>query len=60
MNSEFKNMVDSDIEEVQRVLKEEEYTNEFYRGIVSKYHNYIYNLGEGLYGYSPSTKFLMM
>ena len=57
MNSEFKNMVNSDIEEVQRVLKEDEYTNEFYKGIVSKYHNYIYNLVEGLYGYSPSTKF---
>lgn len=57
MNNEFKKMVDSDIEEINRVINEEEYTNEFYKGITAKYHNYIQNLGDGLYGYSPTSKF---
>lgn len=57
MNNEFKKMVDNDIEEIDIVINEEKYTNEFYKGIIAKYHNYIRNLGDGLYGYSQTAKF---
>ena len=57
MNSDFKSMVDNDIDEIEKLLKDETYTNEKYKEFTSKYHSYIDNFGDGLYGYNKKLSF---
>lgn len=57
MRDEFKFMVDEDIKDIEELIDNKKYTNEYYKEIVSRYHSYIDKFGEGLYSYFHESGF---
>lgn len=57
IRDEFKFMVDEDIKDIEELIDNKKYTNEYYKEIVSRYHSYIDKFGEGLYSYFPESGF---